>query len=304
MSSWRPARGGRRLSVEHNAAGRPQGKYTGHAHLGRAGNRSRDTSSSLSSIPLDGLRDSPTSGRRCTRSSPLVRNGGGACPNGLSSIGASDSPPGPFGNVKPAAGCRDAGRNGRVPGGRADQPAWQAYLLPTRDVGQPHAVEIELPADSARQQLAISIIEPDAAGRVHSFGRDRGVYSDGMTPTNAEGLGVGRHAWCLARTESPLVVAGQWANHSPSAMRNMEPYAGFNVCCLHLLNPWPQRVALPESAQPPSSWGLVLPRMWNLPRFADCLGTAEVLDAASGLSVDGWGTFLDAARRLAEETAG
>ena len=60
------------------------------------------------------------------------------------------------------------------------EPAWQAYALTVREMGAPHVVEIELPAD-ARQQLAVSVIEPDTSGRVQSFGREAGVYVDRET---------------------------------------------------------------------------------------------------------------------------
>ena len=92
------------------------------------------------------------------------------------------SAPRSLGNVKPTILSGPAGPLVELPApGPGAEPSWQAYPLSIRAIGQPHAVEIELPANAA-QQLAVSIIEPDAAGRVLSFGREAGVYVDRGRP--------------------------------------------------------------------------------------------------------------------------
>ena len=47
------------------------------------------------------------------------------------------------------------------------EPHWQAYPLPLESIGVPHLLEIEYPNDR-EQHLGVSIVEPDAAGRVRA----------------------------------------------------------------------------------------------------------------------------------------
>ncbi len=53
-------------------------------------------------------------------------------------------------------------------------PPGQASPLPIRSVGKPHLLEVSYPSDVS-QDLAISIVEPNAAGMVVPIGLDSGV---------------------------------------------------------------------------------------------------------------------------------
>ncbi len=77
--------------------------------------------------------------------------------------------PRPLGNVKPLISPVGNSLVELPPTSPAEDLAWQAYLLPVRNVGEPHAVEIEVPPQHLRQHLTVSIIEPDAAGRVQTL---------------------------------------------------------------------------------------------------------------------------------------
>ncbi len=61
-----------------------------------------------------------------------------------------------------------------VPGGREPNVSWEAFPLPIAKPGQPHVVEVEYPTDVA-QTMGISIVEPNAAGRMTPIGLDTGV---------------------------------------------------------------------------------------------------------------------------------
>ena len=52
---------------------------------------------------------------------------------------------------------------------------WQACPLPVAKIGQPHVLEIEYPSDLP-QTLGISIVEPNAVGKVVPLGLDSGVH--------------------------------------------------------------------------------------------------------------------------------
>ena len=196
------------------------------------------------------------------------------------------STPRPLGNVRPAPSAGSTLGMAELPATPAgDEPAWQAYLLPTGEPGAPHAVEIEFPA-GVRQHLAMSIIEPDAAGRVLSFGRDWGVYCEQSTTPGAAPT-LGRHRVVFwPRTRTPVLLLAN-RSHSSSAQfgkirllrRSVVHAAGDDP-----LQRSPRLVAAYISA----------------PRLAECLGGAEQLDPVSGLSVDGWATFLEGGSRLAQ----
>ena len=121
-----------------------------------------------------------------------------------------------LGNVKPIVRSAAAGAfvelSTPAPGA---EPTWQAYPLAIREVGQPHALEVELPAD-ATQQLAVSIIEPDASGRVLSFGREAGAYIDGGLAPSAAGGAVRHRIVFWPRTATPLVLVANLSNSRPA----------------------------------------------------------------------------------------
>ena len=77
------------------------------------------------------------------------------------------------------------------------------------------------------------------------------------------------------------------------------------ACCDAGRNPRRQQATEPSPAAAASDGRLVAAYI-GVPRFADCLGAAKELDgdAASGLSVDGWSTFLDAGQPACPAVAG
>jgi hypothetical protein len=203
------------------------------------------------------------------------------------------STPRPLGSVKPVAVANSPMGFVElpIPSPPNDEPAWQAYLLPVRRVGQPHAVEIELPRGS-RQQLAVSIVEPDAAGRVLSFGRDCGVYSSEQSPGHDAEAEIHRVVF-WPRTRSPaLLVANQSASH-PARYGKIRLLRR-TVADRMMEGDGERASALDESSR-------LVAAYIGAPRFAESLGAAEELDPVSGLSVDGWSTFLEGANRLAQE---
>jgi hypothetical protein len=167
------------------------------------------------------------------------------------------------------------------------EPAWQAYLLAVRRVGEPHAVEIEIPRDVS-QHLGVSIIEPDAAGRVMSFGRDCGVYSEPSTIDPANPTVEIHRVVFWPRTKSPGLLLTNRSTARPVQYGK-----------IRLL----RRVTAPAADVADDGFGgqRLVAAYIATPRFADTFGAGEEMDAGSGLSVDGWNTFLTAANRLAQQ---
>lgn len=191
---------------------------------------------------------------------------------------------GSLGNVSPTVHPHETGNLVELPSATADNdPPWQAYTLPIEQPGEPYLLEIEIP-QSQQQHLGVSIIEPDAAGRVVSFGRDSGVYTERSADETLQQLGVYRLLfWPRSRTPQLLLT-------------NRHPTAPAQYGKIRLLQKPQDDPIVPAEQQGER----LVAGYLATPRLIDNFGAAEVLDEASGLSVDGWSTFLDASERLVQ----
>lgn len=207
------------------------------------------------------------------------------------------SSPRPIGNNRPAVGSGEFATYIELPSPRiGEEPAWHAYPLAVPTADEPYAIEVELP-HNASQRMSVSILEPDAAGRMLTFGRDCGVYGDNRFagPDDSKAPADVQRLVFWPRTTSPLLLL---ANPSESQAAH---YGKIRIV-RRLVEP----AAVENSDQPASDLPAKKPERLvaayiSTPRLAECLGAAEQLDAAGGLSVDGWNVFLTAAGRLAQE---
>jgi hypothetical protein len=181
------------------------------------------------------------------------------------------------------------------------ESSWQAYPLAIREVGQPHVVEIDLPA-GASQQLGASILEPDAAGRVMSFGREAGAYLN-VTPSSPHATGaVVKHRIAFwPRTATPVLLLANQSTKSPATygmirvwQRQMEPVIAEADSAESLS-------AGASGAKDVTARGRLVAAYVSLPQFSDCLGGSETYDEAGRLSVKGWTAFLEGINRLAQQ---
>jgi hypothetical protein len=194
--------------------------------------------------------------------------------------------PGAVGNVRPV--LRPGDLVELPPSGDAREPYWQSYTLPIREPGQPHLVELEYPL-SGEQSLAISLVEPDAAGRVTTTQQDASFFRKGLIHQKTGQAGenqLGVHRFVIwPRTRAPQLL-----------LVNRHATAPAQYGKIKLLRQDDTAVAPPET---PRSERLVAGYLAK-PLLAENFGAAERLDPESGLSVQGWGTFLDATRRLVQ----
>jgi hypothetical protein len=199
------------------------------------------------------------------------------------------STPRPLGNVKPLLSPLGQSLVELPPTSPSDDLAWQAYLLPVKSVGEPHAIEIEVPR-TQQQHLAVSIIEPDAAGEVRTFGRDWGVFTaDQTTQTVDAKTGVVTHRIVFwPRTKSPAVLI---------ANRSHEHGALYGKIRLQRRT----TKAAPNDPAAPAARQRLAAAYIAAPTFADSFGAAGEFDAESGRSIETWQTFLTAANRLAQQ---
>jgi len=196
-------------------------------------------------------------------------------------------PPGAVGNVRPVVRPGPRGELVELPPAPAEgDPYWQAYTLPVKEPGAPHLIELEYPV-GAEQHLSISVIEPDAAGRVTTPNVDAGVFTE-ANPSAAEGETAVYRIVFWPRTRSPqLLLVNQHASLP----------AQFGK--LTLLRHDDAAAAQESLEQQPGGERLVAGYI-SQPDFAANFGSAELLDAPSGLSVQNWSTFLGGAQRLAQ----
>ena len=194
--------------------------------------------------------------------------------------------PTPLGNTTPRPGSA-AGLVALPASAEDAEPYWQAFTLPVQQVGQPHAVEITIPA-GRQQHMAISILEPDASGNVRAFGRDTGV-----TFTNEPDLGGSdgskkKQLTFWPRSSSPVLLI---------VNRSKIESAEFGRIELSLIQTTQQVEENSPSKNSPRTVAAYVP----LPKLVEYFGAPQRYDASLGLSVDTWQSHLLAANRLAQQ---
>ncbi|MEM9352502.1 MAG: hypothetical protein AAGA92_05775 [Planctomycetota bacterium] len=187
-------------------------------------------------------------------------------------------------NVRPVIRDHPAGPMVELPPAAQGEPAWRAFHLPVKQPGEPHRLVINTPSERA-QCLAVSIIERDAANRSMRLGRDLLLVQEDPRGNAGEETET---IIFWPRTEAPVLLI---ANPHPD-----EP-AQFGTIRLELQTPQPEA---PIASPPVSVNQRLLAYYTASPAVFDALGGPEFVDAASSLSLDGWGSFLTAASRAAQ----
>jgi hypothetical protein len=162
--------------------------------------------------------------------------------------------------------------------------AWQAYPLPVGEVGLPHLLEVEFPSD-VPESLAISIVEPNAAGQVTPLGLDSGVdvvSTPGRPPQTL------RHRLAFwPRTKSPVVLLANRRSDDPVLFGKIRVLAG------------PMQLSPPSSRRDIPAQRLV-GVYFDKPQFCENFSAAETLDSRSTRLIDDWSMFLQGSSRLAD----
>lgn len=197
-------------------------------------------------------------------------------------------PPGALGNVRLLS--RETAGVGLVelpPSSNKQDPSWQSFTLPVQEVGVPHLVEIAFPV-TEKQHLSLSIVEPDAAGRVMSTVLDSGFYVEEAIGRDPQETAVHRILFWPKTASPQLLVVNRDANR-PGVFGRISLLRHDDVGGLAAID-----------SRNDSSKRLVAGYIAK-PHFAKNLGAAEVLDPASGMSVESWSTFLTGAQRLTQQ---
>ncbi len=184
----------------------------------------------------------------------------------------------PVGQCKSRAGAtRGAAVDQRIGGRMA------GLSLAGRSGRHLHELELEFAGDT-EQSFAVSLVEPNAAGKVIPIGLDSGVMvsvstGDSIAVPSPE---VAHHRLLFwPKTKSPLLVITNLSDQHDTI------YGRFDV----------YRRSLPAVPAPATGHRTAV-AFFERPLFPTAFGAAEALDEESGRSLEDWQTFLDGSRRL------
>lgn len=160
--------------------------------------------------------------------------------------------------------------------------AWQAYPLPVSRPGEPHIIELEYPSD-LKQTLSLTLIEPDALGKVTGDNIDSGF--DVPEPGPGHKPAVVKHRLiCWPQSRSPLLLVVNRRSDGPAVFGRIRLLSGASE--LEPLKP-----SVTEDSRQ-------LVAMYSYPLFARQFSGAEAPGPARTL--EDWGTFYHGGRRLVE----
>jgi len=195
-------------------------------------------------------------------------------------------PKGPLGSTPAKIVDHSQGKFVELSPHAANQPAeWQAYPLPIGRPGSPHLIEVEYPTDEP-QELGISLVEPNAAGRVVPPGQDSGALLDKWATRSDQGIRRVQYV-CWPRTSSPTLVIRNPSTKRAARFGKIRVLAAGNQLppvAMPKVNEAPQRLVAAYIARP---------------YFVESLGASDVA-ATSGQTVHDWQSYYEAATRLAD----
>lgn len=163
---------------------------------------------------------------------------------------------------------------------------WQAYPLSITTPGILHMLEVEYPSD-VEQTLAISLVEPNAAGFVGPIGLDSGI--EVPRPEAGHQAGVRRFRlpfW--PQTKSPYVLFVNRREERPGVFGKIEVMTG------------PGRLPAINIAGGATTARRGLAAYYDKPLIAENFSAPEAVDPVSRRGLDDWLTFSLAGQRLVE----
>jgi hypothetical protein len=182
--------------------------------------------------------------------------------------------------------------------------SWRAYPLRLDAPGEPHVLEIEYPSDGA-SKLGVSLIEPNAAGKVTPLGVDSAVHQRGELAGPANMMKHRVIIW--PRTKTPWVLLTNQSETEPARfgkIRLLGPKSaagafglgGKTIGYLPRMEPLGVR---PPSLPARERYRL-LAGYYEKPLFGKNFSAPQVFDASSQRSLDDWNTFYQGGSRLVE----
>ncbi|REJ70440.1 MAG: hypothetical protein DWQ31_00935 [Planctomycetota bacterium] len=178
------------------------------------------------------------------------------------------------------------------------QESWIAYPLEIKQSGEVHILEVEYPIDAA-QHLAVTILEPNAAGAVEPISLDSGVSVPPQASGDRNRLAVHRLIF-WPRTRTPVVLLSNPSRiHAArfGALRVLGPRP-FEVGGLRLAGA--ARSRLPKAPGLTGQNERLVAAYLSEPLLPENFSASEAFDSWSRRSLDDWVTFYEGGTRLAE----
>ena len=174
-----------------------------------------------------------------------------------------------------------------APNETAGEISWEAHWLSISRPGEPHVLEVEYPSD-VPQTLAISIIEPNAAGAVVPFQLDSGIdHADEVAAPKSPAQWLRHRLVFWPRTRSPVVLLANRRDKTPAVFGRIRVLAGWQ----HLPRAFAADGSKPER---------LLIASLDRPLLSENFGASETLGASAELSAKDWVTFYEAGTRLVQ----
>lgn len=173
--------------------------------------------------------------------------------------------------------------------------AWEAYPLAVERIGEPHILEVEMPADLP-QSMSVSIMEPNAAGAVVPIGLDSGVYTSGESTHSGTKLHTHRLVF-WPRTREPLVLLANRSQSVAAHYGSIRVLASKTASFLSTAPPGKLPSFFSREDQPA---GRLLAGYMDRPLFTENFSAPEVFDNWNNRSLDDWSTFYQGGLRLVE----
>ncbi|MCH8924070.1 MAG: family 10 glycosylhydrolase [Planctomycetes bacterium] len=182
--------------------------------------------------------------------------------------------------------------------------SWRAYPLRLDAPGQPHILEIVYPSD-APLKLGVSLIEPNAAGKVTPIGVDSAVHQRSALAGPARMLKHRMIIW--PRTKSPWVLLTNQSESEVARFGKIRLYGPKSVTSTFRLTssavgylPRMEPLGARPTTRAQRQRNRLLAGFYDKPLFGENFSAAEVFDEPSGRSLDDWNTFYQGGSRLVE----
>ncbi|MCA9262055.1 MAG: hypothetical protein KDA61_22715, partial [Planctomycetales bacterium] len=140
-------------------------------------------------------------------------------------------------------------------------------------------------------ELAVCLVEPDAAGRVVTTLLVNGLYDDAQLELGQERL-TRHRVRCWPRTANPLLLIANMSTSAPAQFGEIRLLRRSEAPEHDLADGPPNRSI--------SAFERTVGAYFPHPRWTSAFGSREEFDVAGNLSVTGWQAFYDAGSRLIE----
>lgn len=170
-----------------------------------------------------------------------------------------------------------------LPGG------WQALRLPVLEIGKPHIVEVEYPANRA-MALGVSVLDQSEQGQVPLQGADSGIYIPDSIVVDSSQSGMDRHRVTFwPNSKNVYLLLANQSTDTAARFGNINVLAG------------PDQIPVQHDTPPAHhQWARKRMAWYQSPSFMDDFSVQKFFDPVVGQPLDDWVVFYQGTARLIE----